>query len=176
MKQIHTESKRNATRTCLFECQSCPHSDIKEHQPWGQSALGSNLRSARILGVVTSDEPVSSAVVEIIKPPLGITEVEWWRECNGNFLPSAAHEHRDGGWCLECRTSGFRQDTHDEARYWDLKCVCVLSRVRLFATPWTVAHQAPLFMEFSRQEDHKSQQWWGKQGPGSQKMLSSAVE
>ena len=27
-----------------------------------------------------------------------------------------------------------------------------LSRVRLFATPWTVAHQAPLFLGFSRQE------------------------
>ena len=27
-----------------------------------------------------------------------------------------------------------------------------LSRVQLFATPWTVAYQAPLFMEFSRQE------------------------
>ena len=27
-----------------------------------------------------------------------------------------------------------------------------LSRVRLFATPWTVTHQAPLSMEFSRQE------------------------
>ena len=27
-----------------------------------------------------------------------------------------------------------------------------LSRVRLFASPWTVAHQAPLSMEFSRQE------------------------
>ena len=27
-----------------------------------------------------------------------------------------------------------------------------LSRVRLFATPWTVAHQAPLSMAFSRQE------------------------
>ena len=27
-----------------------------------------------------------------------------------------------------------------------------LSRVRLFATPWTVAHQVPLSMEFSRQE------------------------
>ena len=27
-----------------------------------------------------------------------------------------------------------------------------LSRVRLFATPWTVAHQAPLSMGFSRQE------------------------
>ena len=30
--------------------------------------------------------------------------------------------------------------------------VCALSRVRLCATPWTVAHRAPLFMEFSRQE------------------------
>ena len=27
-----------------------------------------------------------------------------------------------------------------------------LSRVRLFATPWTVAHQAPPSMRFSRQE------------------------
>ena len=33
-------------------------------------------------------------------------------------------------------------------------CVCVmsLSCVQLFATQWTVAHQAPLSMEFSRQE------------------------
>ena len=28
----------------------------------------------------------------------------------------------------------------------------MLSRVRLLATPWTVAHQASLSMEFSRQE------------------------
>ena len=28
----------------------------------------------------------------------------------------------------------------------------MLSRVRLFATPWTGAYQAPQFMEFSRQE------------------------
>ena len=28
----------------------------------------------------------------------------------------------------------------------------MLSRVRLVATPWTVAPQAPLSMEFSRQE------------------------
>ena len=27
-----------------------------------------------------------------------------------------------------------------------------LSRVQLFATPWTIAYKAPLFMEFSRQE------------------------
>ena len=35
-------------------------------------------------------------------------------------------------------------------------CVCVpvqsLSHVRLFVTPWTVAHQAPLSMGFPRQE------------------------
>ena len=31
-------------------------------------------------------------------------------------------------------------------------CMCVLSRVRLFATPWTVAHQAALSMGFPRQE------------------------
>ena len=28
----------------------------------------------------------------------------------------------------------------------------MLSRVRLFVTPWTVAHQAPLSMGFPRQE------------------------
>ena len=31
-------------------------------------------------------------------------------------------------------------------------CVCVLSHGQLFATPWTVAHQVPLSMGFSRQE------------------------
>ena len=33
-----------------------------------------------------------------------------------------------------------------------LTFVCVLSRVQLFETPWTAAHQAPLSMEFSRKE------------------------
>ena len=34
------------------------------------------------------------------------------------------------------------------------ECVCAqsFSRARLFETPWTVAHQAPLSMGFSRQE------------------------
>ena len=31
-------------------------------------------------------------------------------------------------------------------------CVCVLGHVQLFATPWTVTHQALLSMEFSGQE------------------------
>ena len=33
-----------------------------------------------------------------------------------------------------------------------MMCMCVLSRRRLFLTPWTVACQAPLSMGFSRQE------------------------
>ena len=33
-----------------------------------------------------------------------------------------------------------------------LICVCVLSHVQLFATPWTVAFQASLSMELSRQK------------------------
>ena len=33
-----------------------------------------------------------------------------------------------------------------------VSCVCVLSHVWLFVTPWTIAPQAPLFMEFSRHE------------------------
>ena len=31
-------------------------------------------------------------------------------------------------------------------------CAQLLGCVQLFANPWTVAHQPPLFMEFSRQE------------------------
>ena len=31
-------------------------------------------------------------------------------------------------------------------------CVCSVMYVELFATPWTVAHHAPLSMAFSRQE------------------------
>ena len=32
-------------------------------------------------------------------------------------------------------------------------CVCVLGHISLFETPWTIAHQAPLSMGFSRQEE-----------------------
>ena len=39
-------------------------------------------------------------------------------------------------------------------RGWLLTCIraCVFSHVRFFGTPWTLAHQAPLSMGFSRQE------------------------
>ena len=38
-------------------------------------------------------------------------------------------------------------------------CACVLSCVQLFVTPWTVAYQAPLSMEFSRQENWNGLPW-----------------
>ena len=39
-------------------------------------------------------------------------------------------------------------------------CVCcVLICVQLFVTPWTVIHQAPLSMEFSKQEYWSGLPW-----------------
>ena len=44
------------------------------------------------------------------------------------------------------------QDGYDFRRAHVCVCAKSLSRVRLFAVPWTVAHQVPLSMELSRQE------------------------
>ena len=49
-------------------------------------------------------------------------------------------------------------------------CVCVLSRVRLFATSWTVAHPA-LSVGFSRQE-----YWSGLPFPTPEDLPNSGIE
>ena len=49
-------------------------------------------------------------------------------------------------------SSGSSSLTSNTLHYNVLCCAWSLSRVWLFATPWTVAHQTPLSMEFSRQE------------------------
>ena len=36
--------------------------------------------------------------------------------------------------------------------YNGIPCLCLLSGVQVFVTPWTVAHQTPLSMEFFRHE------------------------
>ena len=46
-----------------------------------------------------------------------------------------------------------------------------LSHVRLFVTPWTVAHQAPPSMEFSRQE-----YWSGLPFPSPGGLPDSGIE
>ena len=51
---------------------------------------------------------------------------------------------------------------------WDV-CVCVLSCILLFAILWTVALQAPLSMEFSRQEYWSGLLFPPPGGPGDSK-------
>ena len=50
-------------------------------------------------------------------------------------------------------------------------CAQSLSCVQLFVTPWTVSHQAPLSMEFSRQED-----WSGLPFPSPGDLPDPATE
>ena len=52
---------------------------------------------------------------------------------------------------LQARTLVWVATSFSNAWKWKVK-VKSLSRVRLLATPWTAAHQAPLSMGFSRQE------------------------
>ena len=47
----------------------------------------------------------------------------------------------------------------------------LLSRVQLFATPWTVAHKASLSMDFSRQED-----WIGLPFSSPGNLLNPGIE
>ena len=46
-----------------------------------------------------------------------------------------------------------------------------LSYIQLFVTPWTVAHQAPLSMEFSRQE-----YWSGLPFPFPEDLSNPGIE
>ena len=52
---------------------------------------------------------------------------------------------------LQARTLEWVAISFSNAGKWEVK-VKSLSRVRLFATPWTAAHQTPPSMGFSRQE------------------------
>ena len=49
--------------------------------------------------------------------------------------------------------------------------VKLLSWVQLFVTPWTVAHQSPQSMEFSRQEH-----WSGLPFPSPEDFLNPGIE
>ena len=60
---------------------------------------------------------------------------------------------------LQARTLEWGAFSFSNAWKWKGK-VKSLSHVRLFATPWTAAYQAPPSMEFSRQEYFSSPQNW----------------
>ena len=61
-------------------------------------------------------------------------------------------EARGPSYC--CQVKSIQEQIHPtETTKLFISCeVKSLSRVRLFVTPWTVAYQAPPYMEFSRQE------------------------
>ena len=50
------------------------------------------------------------------------------------------------------RVENLKRDWNLEGQGKLNRCVCVLSHVQLFGTPWTGVHQAPLPMGFSRQD------------------------
>ena len=65
---------------------------------------------------------------------------------------------------LQARTLEWVAISFSKAWKWKVK-VTLLSCVRLLATPWTAAHQAPLSMGFSRQEYWSGlplPYWWRK--------------
>ena len=75
---------------------------------------------------------------------------------NGNPLQYSCLENSmDKGTC-KLQSTGSQRDGHDCATSLHLLYLFTqvesLSCVRLFANPWTVAHQAPPSMEFTRQE------------------------
>ena len=74
----------------------------------------------------------------------------------GNEFTSLFHEYsqylgspKEFRWSSNVQIITFRAY---KRFLWVKLCACVLSRVWLFATLWTVACQAPLSMGFSRQE------------------------
>ena len=79
----------------------------------------------------------------------------WWclphllellHSSNMSNLNQAENVCHSKGYIRICHTNKF-----DNLEL-DVYCGIVLNCILLFATPWTVAHQAPLSMEFSRQE------------------------
>jgi len=61
---------------------------------------------------------------------------------------------------FQARTLEWVAISFSNAWRWKVK-VKLLSRVRLFATPWTAAYQAPPSMGLSRQEYWSGVPWWG---------------
>ena len=106
-------------------------------------------------------------------------------EGNGNPLQCSCLENpRDGGawWAAvygvsQSRTRLKRLSSSSSSTsklfQWTKYCVGphLLSRVQLFVTPWTVAHQAPLSMGFPRQEH-----WSGIPFPSPGSLPNSGIK
>ena len=74
-----------------------------------------------------------------------------WREESGG-LQSMGSKRVRHDWATNTFISGGAQKNMKKVRVYMLLLLSHFSHVRLSATPWAIAHQIPLSMEFSRQE------------------------
>ena len=101
---------------------------------------------------VVSDSFVTSWTVACQAPlSTEFSRQEYW---SGLSFPSPGDLPNPGIKPLSLLSPALAGGFLTNCASWEVPCVHAksLSRVRLFAIPWTVAHQAPLSMEFSRHE------------------------
>ena len=70
---------------------------------------------------------------------------------NGSLKPDSTTKCPGAKVSCSLRRS-HSNESEEPCKFGEILKVKLLSHVRLFATPWTVAYQAPPSMEFSRQE------------------------
>ena len=101
--------------------------------------------------------PSARSIILHLHGPAGSWALKFQLKCHRGALPT--HLSHAGATAVTPLPGLLHCTCHHSEKKIVYMCVCVLnsfSHVRLFATLWTVAHQAPLSMGFSRQE-----QWSG---------------
>ena len=100
----------------------------------------------RLSGLISCQHPQKVTPALLLPRP--------WRDAEGGAGYHCKNCDQGGtsGWtdCLSCQIYGSW--TRSSKLGCNFRYVSSLSRVRLCVTPWTVAYEAPLSMEFSRQE------------------------
>ena len=113
------------------------------------------------MNVLYSSESVSDFVVSNSLQPHGLQPTRLLCPWNspGKKTGVSSHSRLQGIFLTQRSNLGFlhcRQIlyhlSHQRSLYYIVVLCQSLSCIQLLAIPWTIAHQAPLFMEFSRQE------------------------
>ena len=136
---LHTFSHLVLLGLCspwLLNPPPCPPSQAYPADPSGYTFLKNSLWHSEFRLIAP---PVSSITILRFFLPQGITLYQ--------DLSAASYVVQKDPVRINCLIVMF---TPAGARW--ILCAQSLSHVRLFATPWPVAHQAPLSMEFSRHE------------------------
>ena len=140
---------RKACDSYLRTCEEKPRSKQSPFKQWGPPSF-----------------PTPTSSLPPTLPPLGVFcmvyglsllfRKQWWCQ---SLVPAASSNLEGSQWVVSLYNT---RGPHWDSRYgtqakqtWSRLSAWVLSSLRcvwLFATPWTVACQAPLSMGFSRQE------------------------